>query len=70
MTLRELLPELLKLTHEEMIEAIQILQREVTIDEYNQLKSDTFYEIWSPQITPETGRQLLNMLQEDKKKNG
>ena len=28
------------------------------------------YEVWSPQISPESARELLTMLQEDKEKHG
>jgi len=67
MPLNILLPELLKLTREEKVEAIKILQQEVGHSEQTQSAG---YEVWSPQISPEGARQLLNMLKEDKEKRG
>ena len=68
MALNDLLPELYKLSREEMLEAIRILQNKV--DHNGESMPQTTYEVWSPQITPETARLLLNMLQDDKEKHG
>ena len=70
MPLNDLLPELLKLTPEEMVQAIEILRNEITHHQPTPTTSQTIYEIWSPQVTPETARQLLDMLHEDTAKHG
>ncbi len=65
MSLNDLLPALLKLSHEEKVQAIKILQDEVHDKGQTQDISGAAYEVWSPQITPETGRILLDLLRED-----
>ena len=70
MTLNDLLPELLKLTRDEQVEAIKILQHEVSEKQSTQSGADVLYEFWSPQITPEGSKILMDMLREDKKKHG
>jgi len=69
MSLQELLPELYKLTPEEMAQAIEILQKHMTELNPTNPHIDATYEIWSPQITPETARQLLDMLEKDAAKH-
>jgi hypothetical protein len=65
MSLHDLLPELLKLTPEEMGQAIEILQNHLTRDQSTPTAPVTSYEVWSPQITPAVARQFLEMLAED-----
>jgi hypothetical protein len=68
MALKDLLPELLKLNHDEKVQAIDILQREVSAE--NRSEVDTVpYELWSPAITPGTAAILQDMLKQDKEKH-
>jgi hypothetical protein len=69
MTLNDLLPELLKLNRDEMVEAIEILKRRVAAQETSQIVDDAVYEVWSPTITLETARILYEVLQEDQEKH-
>jgi hypothetical protein len=70
MALRDLIPDLLKLSHDEMVQVIKILQDEIGQEnqQYSLLSAE--YEVWSPQISPETAREILNMIQEDKTTHG
>ncbi len=70
MALRDLLPELLQLNREEMIQAIEILQRRVTSSVTEPSVEAVVYEVWSPTITLETARILQDVLDEDKEKHG
>ncbi len=66
MTLSELLPELLKLNRQEMVQVIQVLQRQVEASAAPEAAS---YEVWSPQITAEGASILQEMLNEAKRKD-
>jgi len=70
MSLNDLLPELLKLTPEEMLQAIAILQKRIADEQPTNPVSRGGLEVWSPQIAPETARELLEMLQEDAEHHG
>ena len=70
MALNDLLPELLRLSHEEKLHAIEILQDEVAHEDNPPNSTYASFEVWSPQVTPETARELLDMLREDKAKHG
>jgi len=63
MSLETVLAELAKLTREEKAQILKMIQ-----DEIGQ-SAQSSCEVWSPQITPEGARQLLNLLQEDKQAN-
>jgi hypothetical protein len=69
MTLNDLLPELLKLNRDEMVEAVEILKRQIVAKESSQIVDGAVYEVWSPTITPETARILYEVLQEDQEKH-
>jgi len=69
MTLNELLPNLLKLNHDDMLQAIEILKYEVGLEEpakdvCSQALGAASYEVWSPQITLETAHILQGLLHE------
>jgi hypothetical protein len=70
MSLNDLMPELLKLNRDEMIQAIEILKRQVNSKEQTQIAENVSYEVWSPSITPETASILREVLKEDKAKHG
>jgi hypothetical protein len=69
MTLNELLPELLKLKREEMVQAIDILQRQVNANT-GEIVDKAVYEVWSPTITLEAAAILQEVLNEAKEKRG
>ncbi len=69
MTLNDLLPELLQLNREEMVQAIEILKRQVAANDTSQITDNLEYEVWSPTIAPETARVLQDLLREDKEKH-
>lgn len=70
MPLKDLIPELLKLDREEMVQAIEILQRQVTTTETAKIVDGAVYEVWSPTITLETATILQEVLKEAKDQHG
>ncbi|MHB8628489.1 MAG: hypothetical protein ACYDBJ_26190 [Aggregatilineales bacterium] len=70
MSLNELLPEILKLNHDEIVQAIEILKRELAANDNAQIEDRAVYEVWSPAITPETARILQEVLRKAKEKHG
>ena len=70
MSLNELMPELLKLNRDEMLQAIEILQREVAESDKAKITEEVVYEVWSPTITPETASILEDVLRQAKEKHG
>lgn len=67
MPLNDLLPELLKLDHDEMVQAIEILKTRIA-DEEPHSEHRARYEVWSPMITPQTAAVLQEVLRKDKKR--
>lgn len=68
MPLNDLLPELLKLNHDEMVQAIELLKTRIADEHQNEHKAR--YEVWSPTITPKTAAILQEVLRKDKENNG
>jgi hypothetical protein len=69
-SLNELLPELMKLNHEEMVQAIELLKRRIDASDATQLINRADYENWSPFNSAETAFQLLQMIKEDEEQGG
>jgi hypothetical protein len=70
MSLDKLLPELLRLNHDEMVRAIDILQQQIKMHDAAQTVDSAAYEVWSPTITPETAGILQEVLKEAKEGHG
>lgn len=70
MSLNELLPELLKLNRDEMVQVIEILKHQVITNDKARIVDGALYEVWSPAITLETAGILQDLLREDKEKRG
>jgi hypothetical protein len=66
MTLNELIPELLKLSRDEKLKAIELLQRDINTNE-SPIRDGAVYEVWSPYNSEQTAFELLQMIEEDKK---
>lgn len=65
MALKDLLPELLQLNRDEMIQAVEILQRRIDSTVEEPASEAVVYEVWSPTITLETALILREVLNED-----
>ncbi len=70
MALKDLLPELLQLNRDEMIQAVEILKRQINSTVAEPTGEEIVYEVWSPAITLETARILQEVLAEDKEEHG
>jgi hypothetical protein len=66
MTLNELLPDLLKLSRDEKLQAIEILKRDVISTNNSEITPGTGYEVWSPFDSAATAFELLQMLNSKK----
>jgi hypothetical protein len=65
MALKDLLPELLQLNRDEMIQAVEILKRQLDSTMEEPSGETIVYEVWSPTITLEAARILQEVLDED-----
>ncbi len=61
-----LLTELHKLNRTEKLRVVQILVNELASEETVTLSPDQEYEVWSPYDSPDTARQLMELLEKDK----
>lgn len=69
MALKDLLPELLQLNRDEMIQALEILKRQLDSTAEEPTREAIVYEVWSPTITLEAARILEEVLGEDQAAN-
>ncbi len=60
-----LLAELHRLNRAEKLRVVQILVNDLVKEASMTLSPDHEYEIWSPYDSPDTARQLLNLLGKD-----
>ncbi len=60
-----LLTELYKLNRTEKLRVVQILINELASEEARLRSPGRDYEVWSPHDSPDTTRELLNLLEND-----